>query len=867
MYFRLVNRFIALSVLCLVCFFARATHNRAGEITYKHISGYTYSITLVTYTYTPSAANEDRNTLTISWGDNTMSGLPRVSIIQLPDEYQKNTYTGQHSFPGPGTYSIIMEDKNRNEGIDNITESVYVPFTVKTQISINSLVGDNSAPLLLNPPIDKAAVGKLFIHNPTAFDPDGDSLSYYLTVCAGSGGKPIDGYRYPAASKTLYVDASTGDLVWDAPMAKGKYNVAMVITEFRKGIQISAIVRDIQIEVEESDNQPPKIEPITGQCIFAGDTARFNVRATDPDGGQLNLSAVGGPLSLTISPAIFAPVNGVGTVASEFSWNTVCEHIRLQPYTILFKAADAGPPSLSDQKTADISVMGRAQPIDTITAKLDEVTLKFKKTGCANAERLQIYRSRSAVPLASAGCPPPMPAGYELIADTVPGTDTFTDDNGGAGLPQGFSYCYRTQSIFPGGVPSFPSDEYCIAASSGAPVMANVSILSQTADSARVFVRWTHPNGLDTSIYPAPYRADLYLTRCDFPYEKQLVASFSDYADTSAVSSAAFHDAQLCYQVQWYSLGSGTATPIGRPVQASSPRLTATVSDQRVELQCSADVPWQNSKYTIFRSADSGQSWDSIGQSLSPSYSDTSVSNSTQYCYRMQSEGHFSMDGYPKNLFNGSNTICATPADTVAPARPALQITQDCGGMRNIISQSGKTAANGVSRYFLYYKECENSEFRLIATLDSLQSEYAHSFADSARTMGGCYAMSAQDANGNTSGLSEPACIYSCPTYQLPNVFTPDGDGVNDLWRPTQNKFVQRIDLQIFDIWGNVVFSTTDPQIRWNGANMRGQKLSDGMFYYICDVYEQWLSCKSEPRTIIGFIQKFSDGKPLPTTK
>lgn len=867
MYFSPANRIIIACILSLCSFASRATHNRAGEITYKHVSGYVYSITLITYTYTPSAANEDRNTLTITWGDNTMSELPRVSIVQLPDDYQKNTYTGLHNFPGPGTYAIVMEDKNRNEGIDNITESVYVPFTVKTQITINSLVGDNSAPLLLNPPIDKAAVGKLFIHNPTAFDPDGDSLSYYLTVCAGSGGRPIEGYKYPAASKNLYVDALTGDLVWDAPMAKGKYNVAMVITEHRKGVQISAIVRDIQIEVEESDNRPPQIAPITQQCIFAGDTVRFDVSATDPDGGQLSLSAVGGPLSIAHSPAVFSPAMGIGSATSSFLWNTLCEHIRQQPYSILFKAVDVGPPSLTDQKTADITVMGRAQPIDTITPKLDETNLRFGAPVCANAERLLIYRSRSAVPLDTSGCPPQMPQEYELIADTVSGINVFTDDNNGLGLPQGFNYCYRTQSLFPGGVLSFPSEEFCVSVQSGISAMANVSILSQMSDSAQVFVRWTRPYNLDTAIFPVPYRAHLYTFQCAKAVERQLVAQFDGYADTSIVHKVPYLGGQQCYEIQWYSLGGDSLLPVGRAVRAGSLYLKLATSDRKVQLDWTANVPWLNSRYVVYRSSNGGLSWDSIGYSQKPIFADTCVSNGNLYCYRIESIGDYGLTQYPHNIRNLSNVACSTPIDTVAPELPVVSVVQDCKGMRNIISRSGKNPTSVASRFFLYYKECEAGEFRIIAALDSSQTEYVHLFADSIRTMGGCYAMSAQDFSGNMSKLSEPICIYSCPTYSLPSVFTPNGDGVNDFWQPIQNKFVQSIDLQVFDIWGNVVFTSEDPQIRWNGANARGLKLTDGMFYYICDVYEQWLSCQSEPRTIIGFVQKFSNGKPLPSTK
>ncbi len=82
----------------------------------------------------------------------------------------------------------------------------------------------------LNPPYDKAAYGYVFIHNPAAYDPDGDSLSYQMTVCTREDGKPIDNYTLPPATKSIRVDSISGDLIWDTPADTGKFNVAMEIT-------------------------------------------------------------------------------------------------------------------------------------------------------------------------------------------------------------------------------------------------------------------------------------------------------------------------------------------------------------------------------------------------------------------------------------------------------------------------------------------------------------------------------------------------------------------------------------------------------------------------------------------------------------
>jgi hypothetical protein len=305
-------RHIFTTVVCVFFFIftGYATHNRAGEITYEHVTGNTYKITLITYTYTPSAANESRDSLTMQWGDGTSSRIPRITIQYLPDEIQKNTYIGYHTFPGAGVYQMLMSDPNRNDGIENIPESVTVVFSIKTTLKIDPYIGANSTPIMLNPPVDKAALNQLFIHNPNAFDPDGDSLSYKLTVCLGNGGMPIPGYVFPQASDALYVDPITGDFVWNTPVGIGEFNVAMEIEEWRNGIKIGSIIRDMQIEVEETDNNPPVIAPLPDFCVTAGSLIKFAVTANDPDGDNVTLSATGGPFQFSNSPAVFPTLTG-----------------------------------------------------------------------------------------------------------------------------------------------------------------------------------------------------------------------------------------------------------------------------------------------------------------------------------------------------------------------------------------------------------------------------------------------------------------------------------------------------------------------------------------------------------------------------
>ncbi|MBC8147377.1 MAG: gliding motility-associated C-terminal domain-containing protein, partial [Bacteroidetes bacterium] len=275
-----MKKFLILILLCFtimtygdlfVSFNSIITHNRAGEITYKQISELKYEVTVITYTATGPGQVADRPNLDVNWGDGTLSVVARIEEIKLPNYYKRNKYVWQHTFPGPGSYEIVVEDPNRNRNVSNIPNSVNVVFSIKTILMINPAIGYNSTPVLLNPPVDKAALNHVFIHNPAAFDPDGDSLSYKLSICRGENGAEIPGYTLPPSSRSFYVDEISGDLVWDSPTELGVYNVAMAIEEWRQGIKIGVINRDMQIEVYETDNMPPEIDSIAPVCVEAGE--------------------------------------------------------------------------------------------------------------------------------------------------------------------------------------------------------------------------------------------------------------------------------------------------------------------------------------------------------------------------------------------------------------------------------------------------------------------------------------------------------------------------------------------------------------------------------------------------------------------
>lgn len=66
----------------------------------------------------------------------------------------------------------------------------------------------------------------------------------------------------------------------------------------------------------------------------------------------------------------------------------------------------------------------------------------------------------------------------------------------------------------------------------------------------------------------------------------------------------------------------------------------------------------------------------------------------------------------------------------------------------------------------------------------------------------------------------------------LPNVFTPNGDGNNDEFF-VNCKNIKNFQLTIIDNHQNIIYSTNDVDFRWNGFDKSGQAVKDGTYYYI----------------------------------
>ncbi len=851
-------RKVILTVIFLVFLVGQgfATHQRAAEITYKHLQGLTYEFTITMYTRTSSPADDTRTYMPINWGDGTGDEIKRIVFEPVPDVFDitYNLYKGEHTFPAPGTYTISVEDPNRNNGVINIPNSVNVPMYVESVLVINPFLGFNNSVQLLNPPIDQGCVGKIFVYNPAAYDPDGDSLSFKLVVCKGAGGMDIPGYTFPKTQSggLFKIDSLTGEVFWQFPVLQGEYNIAFVVTEWRFGIKIGSVRRDMQINIVACDHDPPELYGIDDTCVIAGDFLQFDITAIDPDKTNVELTAFGGPFEQTVNPAYIDPdpATGNDTVTTTFNWPTTCAHVRFEPYTAIFKARDSGfPVSLVNFKTVFINVIAPAPENLEATALGNGINLKWEKSSCQNAAGYKVYRRSGQSGWEPGYCETGVPyyTGFRLIKQLDGINDTaFRDDNEGNGLVHGVNYCYRVTAYFNDEAESRASNEACAYLKRDVPIITNVSNDSLNLQSGNVLVAWSKPIELDTVQYPGPYKYVLKRNnglQWDNPQKVIELPGLNDtiYLDKSVNLNA--NNGPYVYQVD---LESVTIGYIGSSQKASSIFVQTAPTDQEIKLLWAPVVPWENKFYVVYRK-DQGQTvYDSIGFTPFVFYRDQGLDNDQKYCYYIKSVGHYSLPGLLDPLINFSQITCAKPVDNIPPCKPVLTVETDCEEVSNTLiwSLPYDSCNQDVARYKIYFTPEKGQDMVLIKTINN---PFDTSWVESGiQNVVGCYSVTAIDSVGNVSEMSDTVCIDydTCPPYELPNVFTPNGDNFNDFFVPLNNNNsnafanVERVDMTIYNRWGKVMYTTHDPQINWDGKNQNNNEdCADGVYYYTCQVY------------------------------
>lgn len=872
----------------LLCTDVYATHYRAGEITYAQVSGRRYKITVTTYTDPQSRANRFTETVTIYWGDNKNDVAPRTSRTNVSANIQKNVYTFEHEYQTDGVFIVSITEQNRVDGIININggQSSNTAFFVESLIRISSTIGNNQSPILTVPPIVDGCLQFLYLHNPGAYDPDGDSLVYSLTTPRMGTGEDVPNYENPRASDSFAINPQNGTLFWSKSIVPGLYNIAIKVSEFRNGLLVGFVVRDMQIRIRDCVNDVPVVTKVNNSCVVAGDSVSSIITATDNNIQTITIRGYGAPFQVPIKPAFFSPNPGVGLsiATTKFIWKTDCSHIRNASYQATIEAKDDYNVSNgAGYTTFDIKVIGPA-PRNVQAKQIGNgFRISWSKDTCQLSNRYRVYRRIDSSFWNPAFCETGIPAstGFKLIGEVRSNvfatTDTsFYDDNNGQGLSPLINYCYRIVAVFParsangsfiGGLSSesYASTEICDAIIRSKPIITNVSVTTTNTLNGALKLAWLRPDTLDTAIYTPPYtlvfkRGALTngITGNYSTFATATYPTFASIGDSSLIdSNINTLSNQYSYKIelQYDSLGVTTLADVSP--QAASLYSNIYSTDNTNILNIGENVPWINNSYTIYRKNNSTGIFDSVTTTTSRIYNDTGLVNGVSYCYYVKSKGSYSF--YLQDLFNNSQETCGTPVDTVRPCQPILSVVPPCDVFNDFSNKLSwiprQQCADDVVGYNVYYKKLLSDSFVKIASVNAAILNYIDAREILKLSIAGCYAVTGIDSFNNESFIQDSVCIDNCPLYQIPNVFTPNNDGKNDVLRPFPYRFIDHIKLRIYNRWGGLVFETDNLDIGWDGTSMDSKvACSNGVYFYTCDIYEQYLNeLKNNPKR--GTIQ------------
>jgi len=496
------------------------------------------------------------------------------------------------------------------------------------------------------------------------------------------------------------------------------------------------------------------------------------------------------------------------------------------------------------------------------------VNVQWDQSTCAEAEGYHIYRSNNQGPSITDCCnnTGPISIGYDKIGTVYGNSTTTYYDN--TSLTLGIDYCYLVTAFFSiNQVESCPSDTSCASLKKEVPILTHVTVNTTDIAGGIDSIMWSKPTELDTNQFPGPYHYKVYqgpsLSNINTFIGQTNSQTFLYNTDTTYTSSGLnTQDQPYYYRVELFYTNNGSDSLVGSSNSGGSIFVTTTPNDNEILLSWQEEVPWINISYEIYRSAVFGGPYNFIGTTTTQNYIDTGLVNGANYCYYVKSIGLYSNPSIINPIENLSQIVCESPVDLTAPCPPILSINGDCEIGENELTWNNpnNSCADDVVGYNLYYTDVQGDTMDLIATFNSAEdTTFVHSNNGS---IAGCYVVTALDSiqYNNESDSSNVVCFDNCPSYSLPNVFSPNADGDNDLYHALlPYKYVESIEIEIYNRWGQVVFETNNPDVNWDGKHKdSGLPVPDGVYYYLCTVNTIRLT-GIEPIILTGFIHLFDN--------
>ena len=281
---------------------------------------------------------------------------------------------------------------------------------------------------------------------------------------------------------------------------------------------------------------------------------------------------------------------------------------------------------------------------------------------------------------------------------------------------------------------------------------------------------------------------------CNESYCYQLI---SHYANGSQSRSAVRCDTAFT-----------TYTP--DPIQ----NITASVNDSGVEFSWKAPDSINVKNYIIYRSTNNG-AFEEIGAITSNSFQDiVNISGTNQFCYQLRYEDNCG------NISEESTTTC-----------PVYLSKSYDNNLEKLSWTEYKGWESGVKTYVV---EKLDQAGNVIETIDLglLNSYQETSISEDNQTI--IYQVKAVSGDSSFVSISNQVKIVYLASAFFPNAFTPDGDGINDIFQ-VKGRFIGELDLKVFNRWGELIFHTDQLDVGWDG-NYLGKQVAEDIYIYTATI-------------------------------
>ena len=209
----------------------------------------------------------------------------------------------------------------------------------------------------------------------------------------------------------------------------------------------------------------------------------------------------------------------------------------------------------------------------------------------------------------------------------------------------------------------------------------------------------------------------------------------------------------------------------------------------------------------------------------------TATDTTINYIYQLSPTSVINVNGVFTNLQDGTyivtvrdangceETTVGTIVDNSNPISVSF-ITKNvtCYG----VDPLGAITANVIGGFSPYYFQWNNDS--------ALNKNYLQNISAGTYTL--------QITDFNNCAFQDTVTVVSAPCCQLyiPNSFSPNDDGVNDVFIPITNATVTKYSFTIYNRWGNRVFFTSDISRGWDGKT-KGLKSDVDTYFYLIDYY------------------------------